>query len=347
MADGAPRPPLSLEVLTEIVATQSAIGAAGLDFNAVLGLVVERTQRLTRGSGAVVELPSGDEMVYRAASGAMLPHLGFRLKIASSLSGRCVTTGEVLLCTDSEVDGRVDKEACRRVGVRSMVVVPLLVGSERVGVLKVMSPSADAFGEADVTILQIMAGFIGTAIHNADLFRQREAALSEIRRLAGEQEHLALTDGLTGLVNRRGGELALVREVARATRGSSSLSVIMIDIDHFKRVNDQHGHQVGDDVLRLVAGAIARTARASDVAIRWGGEEFVVVLPDTALVGARECAERVRVAVGALPLGGARPAVTVSVGAAEWSRGEDSLEVIGRADGRLYSAKAAGRDRVH
>jgi diguanylate cyclase (GGDEF)-like protein len=161
--------------------------------------------------------------------------------------------------------------------------------------------------------------------------------------LSAAQERLALTDSLSGMVNRRGMQDALTREIARARRSGSTTSVILIDIDHFKAINDQHGHGIGDDVLRNVARRIAGAVRASDTIARWGGEEFLVLLPDTPLHGARVCAEHIRRAVEASegPL-----KVTVSLGAAELSAGESPHLAIGRADLRLYEAKAAGRNRV-
>ena len=112
-------------LLAEVVATQHAISTSDFDLDAVMSEIVTQTRRLTRADGAVVEMVERDEMVYRAAAGSSERHLGLRLTIASSLSGLCVTSGEIVLCDDSETDPRVDREATRKVGARSMVVVPL------------------------------------------------------------------------------------------------------------------------------------------------------------------------------------------------------------------------------
>ena len=163
--------------------------------------------------------------------------------------------------------------------------------------------------------------------------------------LAAAYQRLAVTDTLTGLANRRGIDQHMRREVARVLRHGYRLSFALLDIDHFKNVNDRFGHGVGDEVLRRVAEAMGRTLRASDLAARWGGEEFLVVLTDTGLEGARMCAERIRTAVEALDVPRAGH-VTISAGVAELNPGEDLSVALLRADEMLYKAKGAGRNRV-
>ncbi len=163
--------------------------------------------------------------------------------------------------------------------------------------------------------------------------------------LAHERELLARTDWLTGLVNRRGGEEAIAREVARARRLGSSLCFALFDIDGFKQVNDLHGHAVGDDILREVAKVLLGAVRGSDLAVRWGGDEILVVLPAVPEGGARAFAERVRKRIAA-PGSEGRPSVTVSAGVAELTKFEDVTVAIARADGRMYQAKQDGRNRV-
>jgi len=163
--------------------------------------------------------------------------------------------------------------------------------------------------------------------------------------LAVAYQRLAVTDALTGLANRRGIDQHMRREVARVLRHGYRLSFVLLDIDHFKKVNDQFGHGVGDEVLRRVSESISRTLRASDMAARWGGEEFLVVLTDTGLEGAGMCAERIRSAVEALSVPRVSH-VTISAGVAELNPGEDLSVALLRADEMLYKAKAAGRNRV-
>jgi diguanylate cyclase (GGDEF)-like protein len=161
--------------------------------------------------------------------------------------------------------------------------------------------------------------------------------------LAAAQERLALTDPLSGLVNRRGMQDALARELARAKRIGAPTSVLLIDIDRFKQINDAHGHAAGDDILRLVSKRIVSATRSSDTIARWGGEEFLVLLPDTPLHGAHVCAEHIRAAVEAME--GPVP-VTVSLGTAQFEAGETAHLAISRADAGLYQAKMGGRNRV-
>lgn len=144
------------ERLFRIVTLQNEIVTQTMDLQAAMQLITEHTQALTCAEGGIVEMLDGEEMVYRAASGVAAPHLGLRLKAANSLSGLCLRENAVLKCDDSEVDERVDRAACRRVGLRSMVVVPLRHNGQAVGVLKVMSSRVDAFNEENVATLQLM-----------------------------------------------------------------------------------------------------------------------------------------------------------------------------------------------
>jgi diguanylate cyclase (GGDEF)-like protein len=164
------------------------------------------------------------------------------------------------------------------------------------------------------------------------------------RDLLREREEQALVDALTGVPNRRAAEGALRTEQERCKRAGTRLCVAMFDIDHFKRVNDEHGHAVGDDVLKAVASALDGEARMTDTVARWGGEEFVAVLSGP-IEGARAFCERARAAVERLSV----PPVsrlTISAGLAEVAPGEAVSDALGRADERLYEAKNAGRNRV-
>jgi diguanylate cyclase (GGDEF)-like protein/PAS domain S-box-containing protein len=163
--------------------------------------------------------------------------------------------------------------------------------------------------------------------------------------LMREREHLARTDPVTQLMNRRAAEEVLEREASRAQRFGSRISVALIDLDHFKQVNDRHGHAAGDEALRATAQVINAAMRGVDVAARWGGDELLAILPATGLEGARSFAERVRAAVELLGPGVMHGA-TLSVGVAELQPGEDWSDAVRRADARLYEAKDAGRNRV-
>ena len=164
------------ERLSAIIATQQIIATSQLDRDSLMNLIVERAQALTQADGAAFEFHEGDDMVYRACCGNTSPFLGLRLNIATSLSGQCVLSRQMLRCDDSEADPRVDRAACRKIGVRSMIVVPLSYGQTVVGVLKVLSGRPGFFTERDVQTLELMAGLFGAVVNQASAFdAQREA----------------------------------------------------------------------------------------------------------------------------------------------------------------------------
>lgn len=184
----------------------------------------------------------------------------------------------------------------------------------------------------------------------ANLFASQVAVALENTRLYARVQQLAITDELTGLYNRRGLYELGRREVARARRFGTDLSALMIDIDHFKRVNDRWGHSVGDEVLCALAGRLQGLVRSVDVVARYGGEEFVILLPGARLRWATKVAQRVLAAVNgaSFSVGETPVAVTISIGVAAFGREiEDLAGLIHRADLALYRAKERGRQRVY
>jgi two-component system, cell cycle response regulator len=195
--------------------------------------------------------------------------------------------------------------------------------------------SGEDFTQEQTETANWLAGHAAIAVGNARLHRavQRQA----------------LVDGLTGLANRRPCEDALKREVARAKRVGDDLALIVADLDDFKTVNDAHGHPTGDKVLREFAEALKATLREVDVASRWGGEEFVVVLPGTDEAGGALVAERIRdeFALRAVPApGGGRVRATASYGVAGFAGRGGMSDLLAAADAALYRAKRGGKDRV-
>jgi len=174
------------------------------------------------------------------------------------------------------------------------------------------------------------------------------ALLARLGRARAVAMRTARIDSLTGLPNRRATDEMLTRSASWAQRHGEPLAVLVVDLDHFKSVNDEHGHGVGDHVLRQTALALRETVRDEDLAGRWGGEEFVVVLPTTSLEGAVAVAERLRVAIASMEVvvGRAPIWVTASVGVALLGQDGDAEAVLRSADAALYRAKAAGRDAV-
>ena len=168
--------------------------------------------------------------------------------------------------------------------------------------------------------------------------------ISERKVFEAELRNLAVTDTLTGVWNRRHGTELLAADLS-ARRPGQALSLLMLDIDHFKTINDTFGHQAGDHVLIEIASRLRRSLRGSDMVARWGGEEFVVLLRDCALPDALRLAEEIRAAIAELPFG-AMGSLTVSVGVAEARASEDLTTWLERADQALYRAKRSGRNEV-
>ncbi|CUW39716.1 putative Response regulator [Magnetospirillum sp. XM-1] len=160
-----------------------------------------------------------------------------------------------------------------------------------------------------------------------------------------ELEKASITDTLTGLFNRRRLDEAYAHELDRAQRYAKPVSLIIGDVDHFKAINDTHGHQTGDDVLKSIAELLRSGVRAVDIVGRWGGEEFLVICPDTDLDGAQALAEKLRSSIAAEPFPAIGP-TTSSFGVAQYRAGESFKDTVARADTALYKAKINGRNRV-
>jgi diguanylate cyclase len=175
--------------------------------------------------------------------------------------------------------------------------------------------------------------------------RQRNELTKALSRI----QQLATRDELTGLVNRRHMSLLLEQERERGARSGRLFSLAMLDIDHFKAVNDHYGHAVGDEVMQSLARQMPQALRSTDVVSRWGGEEFVVLMPESALGTARTGLERLRGRIAATPmahLSGVPIRITISAGLAEHIAGESVLQTLERADRALYEAKSQGRNRT-
>jgi diguanylate cyclase (GGDEF)-like protein len=215
-------------------------------------------------------------------------------------------------------------------GEGERLTVPLTASGEQFGTLELVS---DSFSKEQRMNAASLAAHAVVALENA--------------RLHGMVERQALVDGLTGLANRRAASDALHAEAARAQRLETPLSVVLADLDGFKDVNDEHGHAVGDEVLRAFAEVLRETLRESDVAGRWGGEEFLLLLPGADQEGAVQLADRVRSALAARTIPGVPGLrVTASFGVAEYAGETNTEQLVAAADSALYRAKRAGKDRV-
>jgi diguanylate cyclase (GGDEF)-like protein len=183
----------------------------------------------------------------------------------------------------------------------------------------------------------------------ASIVARELGAPLKIAILVEESERLAATDALTGLMNRRAFTAAMQAELARCERHHYPLSLAVLDVDHFKAINDRHGHATGDRVLVQVGELLASVPRRSDLAGRWGGEEFVVAWTSTDLDGGQAVTERLRAAIEGLAVtddAGARIPVTASFGLARWHPGESLEALVGRADDAMYASKSGGRNRI-
>jgi len=227
--------------------------------------------------------------------------------------------------------------------MKSIAIIPLMYRGKLLGSINLCSSDAQRFTRSHASDflahLGVIASFcVENAVNRARLLRS------------------GFTDVLTGWHNRRYLVVRLSEELARARRDGARLVCLMLDIDHFKRVNDNWGHAAGDSVLREIAQRIESQVRASDVAARYGGEEFVVLLPGTDVASAMLLAERIRTAVASTPIelpNGERVTITASIGISDVqpTPEDEDLKTIGdaliaRADVALYAAKSAGRDRV-
>ena len=210
-------------------------------------------------------------------------------------------------------------------------ICEIRVRDEKLGELRIFGGSSD-IAEADVESAELVANSLGIVLKS--LFLMEETQL------------LALTDGLTGLYNRRHATLRLAEEIARAKRGKTGLCVAMCDVDHFKAINDEYGHGAGDRVLQQMGKSLREYVRRNDIVARWGGEEFLVIFSEIKLTAARIVAERLRGRLAQTRVEEGPPVITVSIGLAMLTEDVTAEELIEQADQALYRAKARGRNRV-
>ncbi|WP_221088475.1 GGDEF domain-containing response regulator [Deinococcus aquaedulcis] len=234
---------------------------------------------------------------------------------------------------DPERQAVVQAAQCGRPSREPLTTLPLQVGDRNVGVVLV-DLAAPAAAQADLTLLEVFAAQAAVAIQNVQLFE------------------LATTDDLTGLMNRRAWAGRLDEALRLGARHGHPTSVMLIDVDHFKRVNDTYGHLAGDALLRRLGAALREKVRGTDLAARYGGEELAVLLPHTSPEGARVLAERLREHIAALRLDweGRTVQVTASIGVATDPGGSGAMPgaaaLLAQTDEALYAAKASGRNRV-
>ena len=264
-----------------------------------------------------------------------------RLKPGEGIAGFVFETGKPLLVHDINEDSRFEARQRARYKTKSLMSIPLKVHHRKIGVLNVADKiDEDRFNEKDLKLLESIAGHAAVALERTGFYRMSE----DLRKIS-------LTDSLTELYNRRFFQDRMNEEIERARRHSHPVSLIMLDIDDFKNYNDSYGHLAGDEALRLTASIIKNSVRNIDLVVRYGGEEFAVILPLTETIAARDIAERIRTGVSGrfFPDDSMRNSVrlTVSLGIASFPvHAGNMIELLGNADKALYLAKVSGKNKV-
>jgi diguanylate cyclase (GGDEF)-like protein len=307
-----------------------------LDLSRLLEVILEQLGQLWGYHHGAILLhdPATDELVV-AASHEYSRAAGQRIAAGLGICGEVFRTGRPLVIDDVTGDPRYIEGVP---GAQSELAVPLVWEGQVLGVLNVESPQAKAYGETDLDLLTTVAEQAAAAIGNA--------------RLHQETHHLAITDQQTELYNYRHFQERLAAAVREAQLTATPMSLLMLDLDFFKRCNDTYGHLTGDAVLQQLARLLRDSCRADDQVFRYGGEEFTVILPGTADADALRVAERIRERVaqhGFVTRSGRRLdfPITVSIGVAGYPRDAMSeVDLLIAADRAMYAAKGAGRNRV-
>jgi two-component system cell cycle response regulator len=297
-----------------------------------LRAVTDATLSILPGDHASIRLldSSRQQLLASARSGTGRDSPTVQMRAGEGISGWVLEQGEPARIVDVRKDRRFVPLEGQGFAIGSMVVEPLVSEGAPIGVLAVSSPEVNAFSATDELLARLLANCSVGPIQRARL------------------ERLAVTDDLTLAFNGRYLASRLNEEIERARRSETPLSLLWMDLDHFKLVNDRHGHAVGDQVLRGFVDRVRGATRRVDILVRRGGEEFVLLMPATTLEHAREIAERVRQHAARSPVvvGSASVTQTVSIGVASWDRRETPESLQRRADEAMYYAKEQGRDRV-
>jgi diguanylate cyclase (GGDEF)-like protein len=306
--------------------------------------IVTNSKELLRSDRASLMVLDGNtnELVLKAASGlATDPSTVAPVRVGEGVSGEVIDTGKAVMVKDLRTAGRKPAPAERSYKTNSFISYPITISGRKVGVLNVTDKSGGgAYDEVDLSLLEIIGPQVALALERA-----------EWQERATEFQLMSITDALTALPNRRYLEERLAEELNRSKRYDYPMSFLMIDIDDFKAYNDKNGHQAGDLALQITAHCLKGALRAADVASRYGGEEFCILLPQTGMAEAGTIADRIRqrVSTTEFPHGKAQPLghVTISVGVSTFAKNVDTSEnIIAAADRALYQAKSLGKDRV-
>jgi diguanylate cyclase (GGDEF)-like protein len=309
--------------------------AIGSDHNlsSLLLRISELVCDLTGGEACSIMLldQERERLLGKAAHGLTRRDLsGISFRLGEGVAGWVAETGEPALIDDVSLDPRYKALPDSQNRIRSLACMPIAYRDERIGVLTITSPREGAFNQEDMELLRFIATTMALDIDNARLRR------------------LAVTDPLTEAYNREFLQQYLPQAIESAHARGEPLAVAMVDVDHFKDVNDSFGHAVGDHVLADVARRLRAGIRVGDLLVRYGGEEFLALLPGAGTERAIEIAERMRARLEDDPIVVERRsiAVRVSVGVAELRSVDTPDDIVRRADEAMYAAKRQGRNRV-
>ncbi len=328
---------LTTDALQKLPAALFEIGkliGSDLDPGILLSRIAELICQLIDAKACSVMLLDADRkrLLAKAAYGLRTERMHtLSFAVGEGVAGWVVERGQPALIDDVSKDSRFVTLPANQTPIASMICVPLIARGERVGVVTATSDRPSAFEQTQLELVRFISTTIALDIENVRLHR------------------VAVTDPLTGAFNREFLMQRLPQELEAALDRDRTLSLAMVDVDHFKAVNDQYGHGVGDVVLAEVARRLRSAIRTGDLLVRYGGEEFLVVLPKADAGRAWEVGERMRqrVCERAFDVGdGLALILRISVGIAQWRVDEPMAELIDRADTALYGAKDRGRNRV-
>jgi diguanylate cyclase (GGDEF)-like protein len=309
---------------------------SALDLTMVLDRILIQVARVIQYDSAAVFLVEEEGLHMVAAKGfpVQTGMIGQYYPIDNRLFQEMHRRGQPIIISDASVDKRFEGWG-NVTHIRGWIGIPLLAMGKAIGCLTIDSSEINAYDVADAALVQSFANEAAIAIEKARLFQQ--------------VQQLAVTDPLTGLYNRRYFFDVGQKEYRRALRTHRPLSIILLDVDHFKSFNDTYGHLVGDRVLIAMARQCQLAVRELDIVARYGGEEFVIMLPETGIEAACSVAERIREVLAQMTIDIGERAVWVSVsfGVAEADEDCEDLETLfQRADKALYVTKATGRGRI-
>jgi diguanylate cyclase (GGDEF)-like protein len=336
----------------------------------ILHSIVQAASDLVACEGASIMLLDGSSNVLTFVAATKDRILSYLVPIEHSIAGAAFNSNSPVMVPDVSKDSRYFPKIDGQINfaTHSVLAVPLTFRESRIGVIEVLNKKQGQFDEADVAVLVVLATQATITIEIGRLYRQAQEEIGErikveeelrrhqdhleelVKERTAEVHRLAITDSLTGLFNR--GHLMLLgnKAMQQAQRYRKPFSAMFIDIDHFKQINDKYSHATGDEALRKLADILLQKSRSADIAGRYGGEEFVVLMPDTNLQSAFELAERLlnQIRVVRIDTTQSQISLTASIGVVEMDQTHpqtlDSL--LDKADEAHYAAKHAGRDQV-